>query len=220
LIANAHARLAVDAEADLHLAFFDAEEGIGLARDGAASEAHASGAHAGIGVAGERLDIRDAVTTGGGGPGRLEDVEATGDTAPPVGLCRRRGEDIVRHQHCAGIDPLGTQPRFGHAEVHDIAAVVAEGEEHARPAIDGFRDAVAVLAGGRGEDVADGRARGEAVSHQAIERGVVAGASPHHHADLALGGRAVGDDAAGAWHAPQIAAVGGGVAADHLFPEL
>ena len=45
-------------------------------------------------------------------------------------------------------------------------------------------------------------------------------ANSFDHADLAEGGRAIGDDAAGAGYAAQVAAEGSGVAADHLFPEL
>ena len=168
----------------------------------------------------ERFDVGDAVAARGGGPGRLEDVEPAGNAAPAVSLFRGCGEHVVRDEHGAGVDAVGAQARFRHAEVHDVAAVVAEGEEHAGAAIDRLGHAIALLAGGRGEDVPDGRAGGETVADQPVEGGVVPGAATNDHADLARRWRAVGNDAAGPGDTAQVAAVGGGVAADHLFPEL
>ena len=81
-------------------------------------------------------------------PGALEHKEAARDAAPAIGFLRTGGKHIVSHQHGAYIHALSAEPGFGHAEVHHVAAVVAEGEENAGAGIDCLRYSIALLAGG------------------------------------------------------------------------
>jgi hypothetical protein len=172
-----------------------------------------------VGAAGEFLDGVEGIAAGGAGAGGLEDVEAAGDAPPAFRLLRPRREHVVGHQHRPGVDSLGAQPAFGHPEVHDVAGVVAEGEEDPGTAIGGPGDAVGLLAGGAGEDVADGGGCRHPLPDQAVEGGVMAGAAADDDRDPARPRRPPGDHAGGVRHLPQEAAEGGRVAVDHLLAE-
>ena len=217
LLRHAHPRLAMDAETDFHLAGRDAEKGLVLARHRASGEGHPSRAHARVGVAGERFDIIQTIAARGRRPGALEDVKAARDAAPAVGFLRAGGEHIVGDQHRPRIDAFGAKPGLGHAEVHDVAAVVAEGEENAGAAIDRFRHPVALLTGGRREDVADGRGRGQPLADQSVERRIVPRATADDHRHAPGRRRAVGHHPGRARDAPQIPPIGGGIPGDHLL---
>ena len=148
LLGDAHPRLAVDTETDLHLTGRDAEERLVLTRYRATGEGDPRRAHARVGVASERLDVVETIAARGGCPGALEDEEAAGDAAPAVGLLPAGGKHVVSDQHGTRIDAFGTKPGLGHAKVHDVAAVVAEGEENAGAGVDRLRHSIALLAGG------------------------------------------------------------------------
>ena len=105
----------------------------------------------------------------------------------------------------------------GLAEVQDVARVVAVREEDAAAGLGGPRDLAHLVGGGRGEDVADGRAVGEALADQPGEGRVVAGAASDHHGDLAGGGAGGPDHAAGDLADP--AGVGGDEAFERLVGE-
>ena len=137
----------MDAESDLHLTGRDAEERLVLTRHGASGEGDSRRAHARIGVASERFDVVEPIAPGGGRPGALEDEKAARDAAPAVSLLLACGQHVVRDQHGARIDAFGAKPAFGHAKVHDVAAVVAEGEENAGTGVNRLRHAIALLAG-------------------------------------------------------------------------
>ncbi len=101
--------------------------------------------------------------------------------------------------------------------MQDVTGVVAVHQQHSGAAVRGLGHRVDLPGGGRGEDVADGRAVGEPPADQAGEGGVVAGAAADDHGDLAGRGGRGPDDSAG--DRPHPAPVRGGEALQRLVGE-
>jgi hypothetical protein len=138
-------RLAVNAEAEVHVAGFNLEQGLCLAREGAAVERDAEAHGRRVGLAGNRLDLVQRVPAIGGSAGDLEDHEIADHTPPFRALLLRRGCHIVGDQHGAAVDAFGAEALLGGAEVHHVAGVVAETEQHARATVECLPGAVGLL---------------------------------------------------------------------------
>jgi len=125
-------------------------------------------------------------------PATFEHEGVAGDAAllAPLGRCRR---DIVGGQNGADLEPIGRRHLGRHVEVHAVAGIVAVEEQHARAAIGRSSAGEDRIGRGRGKDVADRDGVGEPAPDQPREGRLVAGAAPHHEADLA-GSRALDRD--------------------------
>src|SRR5690554_534868 len=181
-----HARLAVDAHADLHLVLAD---GKGRRADGGQRhrrEAHADNADVGERPLGNFHHLIDARALVGFGAGDLEGEHHACDTAAAVGFFRRGGGHVVTHEHRARLDVVHRDHLGSHVEVHHIAAVVAVDVHHALAAVDALGDVGDLLDAGRLEHVADGAAVQHTLADIAEEHRQVAGAAAGHQADLAL----------------------------------
>ncbi len=200
-------RLAVDPEAELHVTGVHREQRLGLAGQRAAVERDAEGAGGGVGLACGRLHPGQVVAAVGGRAGDLEDEQSAGDPAPVVGVLGRAGGDVVRHQHGAVVDALAGEPPSGETEVHDVAGVVAETEQHAGAAVGRAGGAVDLLGARAGEDVADDGSVGEAVADQPGERRVVPAPAADDDGHLAGPRHVPADDAVGVRHPAHGAAV-------------
>src|SRR5690606_1665309 len=107
----------------------------------------------------------------------LVDGEGAGDAAPPFGLVRPGGGDVVGDVHDAHVHAFAAQPVRGGAEVEPVPGVVAERQDEPGPAVRGAGDPVDLFGRGGGEHVAEDGAVGEADPGHARVRRVVAGAA-------------------------------------------
>ena len=97
----------------------------------------------------------------------------------------RGAGDVVGDEDDPGVDAVALQPLLSQGEVHDVAGVVAGGEQQSGAVGGGPADRVGLMGGRRGEDVADHGAVGEAGSDDAAERRIVPGSAADDDRDLA-----------------------------------
>ena len=194
------------------------EQRLRLAGQGAAVEGDAERPGAVVGAAGQPLDLVEGRALLGGGAGDLEDREVAGDAAALLDLVRRGAPDVVGDQHGAAVDALGLQLVLGGVEVQHVTGVVAVAEQHPAALVGGLGDGVGPLGGRRGEQVAHGRAVGQAGADEAGEGRVVPGPAADHDRHRGLGRPRGPDHAAG--HGPHPAARGGDEALDQLVQEV
>src|SRR5215211_790282 len=173
------ARLAVDADADLHLILADVEDGFPTLRRGAASQGHSHGAHVGVDALRKLLDPREVLAVVGRGAADLVHEYGARNTAPPAGVRRVLngyiivGDDVVGHY----LFGLGELP--GHLEIEDVACVVLDDVEDPGPAVHGLA---------RLEHLVRGRAREDRTGAGGVE---------HTRSDVTTVGRLVARAAAG-----------------------
>jgi hypothetical protein len=181
----AGAGLAVDADADLHLALGQLEARHARGRQDGRREPDADGRGVLHDVLGDRRDLLQGVAALGRRTGGLVGEDDPGH-APPVQLALvRLARDVVPAQHGRGPDVLQVCHVGREVEVEDVPAVVAVQVQHPRPAVDGLGRLEDLLRAGRAEDVADGDAGAQACPHVPLEQGEVAGAAAGDDADLA-----------------------------------
>lgn len=116
-------------------------------REGAAAECRSDGAGAVIGLASQahhRIQVQPGF---GGCTHDLEDHEVPGNATALFNLGQRSTGDVVRDQYVFRPDSLGIQPFTGHAEVEDIAGIVAIGEDDAGTRVRGLCHGVGLLGG-------------------------------------------------------------------------
>ena len=207
----------MNALADLHLARGHVEQRLGLAGQGAAAETHGHGAGAVVSLLGDADQVVEGDAICRGGTGGLEDGEGADVAAALLSLLGLGGGDVVGDVEGAAVDAVLDEAVAGHVEVHLVAGVVTTDDEDARALVDGAGDAQDVLGRGRGEDVADDGGVHEAVTDDAAERGIVAGAATVDDGDLALGHLGRACDATGDLN--DVVRVGGDVALEHVLAE-
>ena len=179
-------RLAVDAQADAHLAFGHGEERAVGAGERATGEGYAEGPRGGVGLGEDALDLLEVLARLGGGARDLEDGEVPRDPAALVEFVLGPRGDVVGDHQGVRLDPLRAQALDGLPEVQDVAGVVAEAHEDPRAALGRLHHGVGLRPGGGGEDVAAHGSVGDAHADPAREGRIVAGPAAVDHGDLAV----------------------------------
>jgi len=160
----------------------------------AGREGHAHGAGGRNGLLGDPLHLGERGLRLGLGPGELVGIEDARDTPAPGFLPLGGRGDVVGRQDGLDLDPFRVGHLGRHAEVQDVALVVAEQVEDAGAAVDCLGGREHLLDGRRGEDVADRAAVHEPLPDVSHEHRQVAGAAAGRDADLALDGRVGAND--------------------------
>ena len=206
----------MDPETEVHPPVLHVEEGVARPRQRAAVERHPEGVRGRVGAPHEPLDLVQAPALLGRGAGHLVDRERPGDAAA-VGLgTGRGGGHVVGHPHHAYVNAFCPQSVGRHPEVEPVTGVVAEGQHHPRAAVRGAGDAVDLLGGRRGEDVAEHGAVGETGADDPVVGGVVARPAPDDERDLAGQGTARADEPGGVGDAFDVARMRRGEAGEHV----
>ena len=119
----------------------------------------------------------------GRGADDLLDDQRAGDPAPPGAIGRVLDRDVV-----VGQDRLDSRPSMhlaGHLEIHHVAGVVLDDEQHAGAAVDRLRRRDHLVGRRRGEDLArTGRVEHAAADEAGVQR-LVAAAAAGDQRDLA-----------------------------------
>jgi hypothetical protein len=114
------------------------------------------------GGAGQRRDLRQRLTRGGGGARDLVDQHRAGDTPAAVGRHGGAQRDVVGHDHHLGGDALGAGQLRGEAEVQPVTRVVLYDQDGAGRARGGADAGEHGVHARRGEDVAGDGGRQQA----------------------------------------------------------
>src|SRR3954447_12046077 len=147
-------RLAVDADADLHLVRAEREVRLARSRRDARRQRHAHAAALVVDVAADVRDVLERLALLGRRAADLLREHGHADAAPAGRIeAVLDGHVVVRH-HRRDLDPLGGRELRGHLEVHDVAGVVLDDVEDAGAAVDGLRRLVHLVGRRRGEHLA------------------------------------------------------------------
>src|SRR5699024_9316280 len=202
-----------------HASGVDMEERVIRTRQRATVEGDPERVRRGVRVSHDAFDLVEVAPAFGSGRGQLVDGERTGDTAPVAGLVAGRRRNIVGDPHNTYVDPVGTQPVGGDAEVEPISRVVAEAQYDTGATVGRASDPVDLL-GRRGrEDVAEHRAVGEARTDGPGVGGERPRGAPGDVGDLAGGRPALSAEARGVGNAFDVGGRGGGETRQYTFLE-
>lgn len=182
----ADARLAVDAQAVLHLVVGQGKDRLILAGDSGAGEAHADAVHVVPGLAGHPVGLLQVQPRGGGGAGDLDDQHVAGDAPAVQVVLLGRGGHVVPHPHGLYRDIHIAQHLTCDVKVHVVAGIVAVDEEDTLAPVHGLgglKDAAGV---GGGEHAAGHGGVGQIFSHKIAEHGLMAAAAAHDHGGFVL----------------------------------
>src|SRR4051795_3978942 len=147
-------RLAVDADADLHLVRAEREVRLAGRRRDARRQRHAHAAALVVHVAADVRDVLERLALLGRRAADLLREHGHADAAPAGRIeAVLDGHVVVRH-HRRDLDPLGGRELRGHLEVHDVARVVLDDVQDAGPTVHGLRGLVHLVRRGRGEHLA------------------------------------------------------------------
>ena len=106
-------------------------------RDGAAGQRDAHRAGRGVDPLAERLaGGRDRRRFSAAAPTIFSTITRGGDAAPALAVQRAFDRDVVIGEH--GLDAAAAHLRR-HLEIHHVARVILDDEQHARAAVDGLR---------------------------------------------------------------------------------
>src|SRR5215208_5403611 len=132
------ARLAVDADADLHLILADIEDGLPTLWRGATRKRHPHRAHVGVDALRKLLDACEILPVVGRCAADLVHEDGASDTAPPARVRRVLDGHIVVGHDVIGLDPFCLAELPCHLEVEHVACVVLDDVEDTGPAVDGL----------------------------------------------------------------------------------
>src|SRR5215208_2088899 len=132
------ARLAVDADADLHLILADIEDGLPTLWRGATRERHPHRAHVGVNALRKLLYACEIFPVVGRGTADLVHEDGACDAAPPARIRRVLDSDIIVGHDIVGLDPFCLAELPCHLEVEDVARVVLDDVEDTGPAVHGL----------------------------------------------------------------------------------
>ncbi|MNI57512.1 hypothetical protein D3C73_1125780 [compost metagenome] len=138
----------MDTQAQAHLSFGKAEQGLLGAGEGAAAECRADGSRELIRLAPQTNHGVEVQPGFGSSTHDFENHEVPGNAAALLDLLGGGAGDVVCDQHVLRRDALSIQAFAGHAEVHDIPGVVAVAEHDAGSGVGGLGHRVGLL--GRG----------------------------------------------------------------------
>ena len=179
----APARLAVDADSDLHLVVGQVERRLPGGRHRARGERHAHAAAGLVHPARHRGHAGEVATLVGGCAGELLDQHGDAD-APPARRVEAvlHGDVVVRH-HRDDLDAgVSGGELGGHLEVHDVAGVVLHDVQHAGAAVDAARRFEHLVGHRRGEHLARARGVEHAGSDEPAVQRLVPGPAAGQHA--------------------------------------
>src|SRR5918993_3353449 len=212
-------RLAVDADAYLHLVLADVEDGLPALRRGATRERHPHGTHVGIDPLGELFYLGQVFAVVGGGAADLVHEDGARDAATPARISRVFDRHVVVGDDVVGLYAFVLGELASHLEIEHVARVVLDHVEDPGPTIDGLARLEHLVRGGAGKHGAGAGGVEHARSHEAAVGRLVARAAAGDEGDLALhGGVGPNDDVGFGENADQ-AAVGLLHAAEHLLDD-
>src|SRR3954449_771083 len=148
------ARLAVDADADLHLVGSEGEVRLAGRRRDARRERHAHAAALVVDAPADVGDLLQRLALLGRRPADLLREDGHADAAAPRGVEAVLHRDVVVRHDRDDLDVLAGRDLRGHLEVHHVAGVVLDDVQHAGAAVDGLRRGVHLVRRGRGEHLA------------------------------------------------------------------
>ncbi len=180
------ARLAVDADAHLHLVLGQLEAGLAGGGDGAGLNGRAHGAHVVDDLLGHGLDGVQVCAGLGQGAGDLVDEHGARHAPAAHGVQAVLHGHVVVHDDLGHLDALVTGHVGGHLEVHHVAGVVLDDHQHTRVGGDGLDALEDLVGGGGGEHRAGHRRIQHALAHVAAVGGLMAAAAAADEGHLAL----------------------------------
>src|SRR5215217_6174432 len=132
------ARLAVDADADLHLVIANIEDWLPTLGRGATGKRHPHRAHVGVDAFGKLLDACEIFPVVGRGTADLVHEDGACDAPPPARVRRVLDGHIVVGHDVVSLYPFGLAELPCHLEVEHVACVVLDDVEDTGPAVDGL----------------------------------------------------------------------------------
>src|SRR5690606_27334795 len=150
----AAARLAVDADADLHLVVADLEDRRALRRRRARRERDAHRPHLAVALLRKLQEIVEARALLGGRAAGLDHEEVAGDAAAADGVRGILHGDVVVDDEALDVDALGLRHLDRHVPVHAVALVVVDQHQDALRRAHPLDALVAELHRRGGEDAA------------------------------------------------------------------
>src|SRR5215204_5279947 len=202
------ARLAVDADADLHLVIADIEDGLPTLGRGATRQRHPHRAHVGVDPLRKLFDTREIFPVVGRGAADLVHEDGARDAAPPARVRRVFDGHVVVGDDVVGLYLFGLGELPCHLEVEDVARVVLDDVEDPGPAVHGLAR-LEHLVGRRASKNRPGAGCVEHTrSHETAVGRLVARAAAGDEGYLALYGGVHPYDDVGLWDNPDQAAVG------------
>ena len=133
------ARLAVNADTDLHLVVAELEGRRAGRRDDARRQRHPHAAAVRVHLAAEVGDLLQRLLLLRGRSADLLGENGRADAAPSGRVEAVLHGDVVVDHDRLHLDPLAAGELGGHVEVHDVAGVVLDDVHHAGAAVDGLR---------------------------------------------------------------------------------
>src|SRR5918996_3161385 len=178
------ARLAVDADPDLHLVVAELEARLAGARCHAGGQRHPHAAALSVDGPAELGHLGERLALLGGRPADLLGDDRDPDAAPAGGVEAVLDGDVVVRDHGLDIDPLALGEVGGHLEVHHVARVVLDDVQHARATVDRLGRLEHLVGSRRGEHLARARGVEHAAADEPAVHRLVAGASARHDPPL------------------------------------
>ena len=180
------ARLAVDADADLHLVVAELEARLARARRDAGRQRHAHAAALAVDPPAELGDLGQRLALLGGRAADLLGEHGDAHAAAAGGVEAVLDRHVVVGDDRLDLDALALAEVGRHVEVHDVAGVVLDDVQDARAAVDGLRRLEHLVGRRRGEDLARARRVEHARPDEPAVHRLVPGAAAGDDADLAL----------------------------------
>src|SRR5690606_8316627 len=188
------ARLAVNADADLHLVLAQLEGGFAGGRDDARGQGHAHTAYVRVDSLAQLGDLLQVVALLGGSAADLLGEDGAAHAAAACGVEAVLYGDVVVDHDARHFDTLSLAHLGGHLEVHDVAGVVLDDVQHTCAAVDGFGGFQHLVGSGAGEDLAGAGGVQHSHADEAAVHGLVAAATARDDPYFALYRRIGADD--------------------------
>ena len=191
------ARLAVDADADLHLVLAELEARLARAGRDARSQRHAHAPALAVDRPADLCDLGERLALLGGRAADLLRDHGDADAAPAGGVERVLDRHVVVGDDGLDLDPLALREVGRHLEVEDVARVVLDDVEDAGAAVDRLGRLEHLIGRRRGEHLAGTGGVEHARADEAAVHRLVTRAAAGDDADLALNGRVRAHDHVG-----------------------
>src|SRR5215217_2543921 len=213
------ARLAVDADADLHLVIANIEDWLPTLGRGATGKRHPHRAHVGVDALRKLLDACEIFPVVGRGTADLVHEDSACDPAPPARVRRVLDGHIVVGHDIVGLYPFGLAELPCHLEVEHVARVVLDDVEDTGPAVDSLARLEHLVRRRTRKNGAGAGGVEHSWSDEAAVGRLVARAAARDEGYLAFYGGVGPYDDVGLWDDPDQAAVGNLHPPEHVLDD-